>query len=68
MRTNRIVARSSAICWPLPTTKDTEQHFGLALDTVYSVRDALSRLSEVALALAETRKFQTLLSRPSPHA
>jgi hypothetical protein len=40
-----LVARLSA-CWSLPTTKDAEQYFGLALDAVYSVRDVLSRLRE----------------------
>ncbi len=41
-----------------------KQHFGLALDTVYSIRDAVSCLREFTPALADFRSSEP----PSPHA
>jgi hypothetical protein len=61
---DRPILRPKPIGW---NSRQGQQHFGLALDAVYSVRDALSRLREVAPALVETGKFQKLLSHPSPH-
>ena len=55
-------------CDSLGLLASDRSSFSIWPDAVYSVRDALSRLREVAPTLAETRKVQKFLSHPSPHA